>query len=48
MKVLKAKNFDLYRQLVEFVANNSVQREDIQTITHATGLGYTLFYYGVN
>ena len=48
MKVLKAAKFDIYKQVLEFVEKNSIQREDIFTITHAPVLGYTIFYYGVS
>jgi hypothetical protein len=48
MKVLKAKDFGTYKQLLEFVTKSGIQREAILTITQATGMGYTLFYYDVN
>ena len=47
MKVLKGKQFPNYRELVEFVANNNIEREDILTITQATAIGITLFYYAI-
>jgi hypothetical protein len=48
MKVLKAKDFAIYKQLLEFVSNNNIQREEILTITQAITMGYTLFYYDIN
>jgi hypothetical protein len=47
MKVLKSKQFSIHKDLVEFVAQNGIQREDILTITQATAIGITLFYYAI-
>ena len=46
MKVLKAVKFDIYKQLVEFVAEHNIQREDIFMITETT-MHYTFFYYAL-
>ena len=47
MKILKTKHFTAAPELVEFVAKNNIIREDILTITQATAIGVTLFYYAL-
>jgi hypothetical protein len=47
MKVLKTKHFLAGIELVEFVAQNNVLREDILAITQATAVGMNLFYYAL-
>jgi hypothetical protein len=47
MKTLKAETFNGWhplQELLEFVAKNNIDREDIFTITQAGGY-FTLFYY---
>ena len=46
MKILKVEKFTIYKQVVEFVAKNNIQREDIFAITETT-MNYTLFYYAL-
>jgi hypothetical protein len=48
MKSLKSKQFSIHKELVEFVAKNNILREDILTITQATAIGITLFYYALD
>lgn len=47
MKVLKSKHFSIAIELVDFVAENNIQREDILTITQGAGVGMNLFYYAL-
>jgi hypothetical protein len=47
MKILKAEKFPFQEKLLEFVAKNNIQREDIFTITQ----GFTdciLYYYALS
>ena len=44
MAVLKTNKFTEENDLVEFVSDEQIQKEDIVTITHYGGY-YTLFYY---
>ena len=45
MKSLKTKHFSIASEIVEFVVENNIQREDILTITQGAGVGMNLFYY---
>lgn len=45
MKVLKAERFTTHQNLLKFVAENKIQREDILTITDYSS--FTLFYYAI-
>lgn len=44
--ILKAERFPFHDKLIEYVAKNNIQREDILIITE-TPMHITLFYYAL-
>ncbi|PJJ79961.1 hypothetical protein [Mucilaginibacter auburnensis] len=45
MKILKGRSFLSYVQLLQFVDDNCIVREDIIAITQGGGSDYTIFFY---
>jgi len=46
MKILKGRTFLSYTQLLQFVDDNNIIREDIIAITQGGGSDYSIFFYG--
>ena len=45
MKILKAKSFSNEFQLIQFVSDNKIEREDIFAITQGGITDYAIFFY---
>jgi len=46
MKILKGRTFISYTQLLQFVDDNKIFREDIIAITQGGPTDYSIFFYG--